>query len=91
LSDHDDSTTSEDTSSNSSSSDEEIVVKQKKKDTKNITGLCYFATNKNPDDYCLMTKSSKDEKTNDSSDSENESEMRIYDYLVLEIETQFCS
>ncbi|RLM61337.1 hypothetical protein C2845_PM14G09510 [Panicum miliaceum] len=34
-----------------------------------------------------MAKSSKDEKTNDSSGSENESEVRTYDDLVLEVDT----
>ncbi|RLM78030.1 hypothetical protein C2845_PM12G12760 [Panicum miliaceum] len=87
MSDHNDSTTSDDTSSDSSSSDEEIIIKQKKKVNKNITGLCYFTTNKIPDGYCLMAKSSKDEKTNDSSGSENESELRTYNDLVVEVET----
>ncbi|RLM58399.1 uncharacterized protein C2845_PM18G06430 [Panicum miliaceum] len=54
---------------------------------KNITGLCYLAPNKIPDGYCLMAKSSKDEKTNDSSGSENESEVRTYNDVVLEVET----
>jgi hypothetical protein len=85
MSDHDDSTTSDDTSSDSSSSDEEIIIKQKKKATKNMLGLCYFATNKNLDGYCLVAKSSKDGKTNDSIDSKNESEVRTYDDLVLDV------
>jgi len=87
MSDHDDSTTSNATSSDSSSSEEEVVVKQKKKAVKNFNVLCYFATNRNPDGYCLMAKDSKDEKNNDSSDFENESEVRTYDELVLEVES----
>jgi len=87
MRDHDDSTTSNATSSDSSSSEEEVVVKQKKKAAKNFNGLCYFAANRNPDGYCLMAKDSKDEKNNDSSDSKNESEVRAYDELVLEVES----
>jgi len=87
MSDHDDSTTSNATSSDSSSSEEEVVVKQKKKAVKNFNGICYFAANRNSNGYCLMAKDSKNEKNDDNSYSENESEVRTYDELVLEVES----
>ena len=87
MSDHDDSTTSSDTSSDSSSSKEKVVVKQKKKATQNFNGLCNFAANRNSDGYCLMAKDSKDEKNDNNSDSEHESEVRTYDELILEVES----